>query len=147
MADCRFRRAAWSSVRRCREGTTVGSCRTRGTRARLCAGDALQGSTFACREAIRSPERDAPKKLASEGTRAKRAEAAARRCANPAGAARYNVERTLYQTVKRLHSLTTGYRQGRLADSRTVQGAAIHEPPSTQSMHCGTDFQAWKRRT
>ncbi len=62
MADGRFRRAASSSVRRCRVGTAVGSCRTRGTRARLCAGDALRGSTFACREAIRSPERSEPRR-------------------------------------------------------------------------------------
>lgn len=39
------RRAAWSFDRRCREGTAAGSCRTRGKHARLCAGDAPQGST------------------------------------------------------------------------------------------------------
>ena len=47
--DCGFRRAAWSSGRRCREGTSAGSCRICGKHARLCAGDALRGSTFACR--------------------------------------------------------------------------------------------------
>ena len=33
--------------------------------------------------------------------------------------ARYNVERTFFQTVKRLRSLTTGYRRGRLANMPT----------------------------